>query len=195
MATGFLRMAPDATWANITGFVPDRLEVIADEIDVLGSAVMGLTLKCARCHSHKFDPIPQRDYYRLLAVFKGAYDEYDWLKPDIRPGDRPRSARTCSAAGMLPYVTTAERKALGGAQTRQRPKGKPAGAARSRRCGTAASRRRPTSTAAATRCSPGRLVGPGVPSVLTDGKTPFEVQAALARREDRPAGGWRSPAG
>ncbi|HEV3025061.1 MAG TPA: DUF1549 domain-containing protein, partial [Pirellulales bacterium] len=43
VATGFLRMAPDATWANITGFVPDRLEVIGDELDVLGSSLMGLT--------------------------------------------------------------------------------------------------------------------------------------------------------
>ena len=51
VATGFLRMAPDPTWANITGFVPDRLEVIADEIDVLGSAVMGLT--------HEMRPLPQ----------------------------------------------------------------------------------------------------------------------------------------
>ena len=91
VATGFLRMAPDATWANITGYVPDRIEVMADEIDVLGSAVLGLTLKCARCHSHKFDPIPQRDYYRLVDVFKGAYDEYDWLKPDVRPGLGPVS--------------------------------------------------------------------------------------------------------
>src|SRR5258708_30281225 len=82
-------MAPDGTWANITGYVPDRLEVIADEIDVLGSAVMGLTMKCARCHSHKFDPIPHRDYYRLVAVVKGALDEYDWLKPEIKPGRRP----------------------------------------------------------------------------------------------------------
>src|SRR5437870_6622786 len=39
-----------------------RSEVIADELDVLGSGVMGLTIKCARCHSHKYDPIPQRDY-------------------------------------------------------------------------------------------------------------------------------------
>ncbi|HEY4310038.1 MAG TPA: PSD1 and planctomycete cytochrome C domain-containing protein [Pirellulales bacterium] len=83
VATGFLRMAPDPTWANLTGFVPDRLEVIADAIDVLGSGVMGLTFKCARCHSHKFDPIPQRDYYRLTAIFKGAYDEHDWLKPQL----------------------------------------------------------------------------------------------------------------
>jgi hypothetical protein len=83
VATGFLRMAPDGTFANITNFVPDRLEVIADEIQVLGSAVMGLTLNCARCHNHKFDPIPQRDYYRLLDVFKGAFDEHDWLKPNV----------------------------------------------------------------------------------------------------------------
>jgi cytochrome c553/mono/diheme cytochrome c family protein len=83
VATAFLRMAPDPTWANLTGFVPDRLEVIADAIDVLGSGVMGLTFKCARCHSHKFDPIPQRDYYRLAAMLKGAYDEHDWLKPQL----------------------------------------------------------------------------------------------------------------
>ena len=50
VATGFLRMTPDATWANITGFIPDRVEVMADQIDVLGSAVLGLTMKCARCH-------------------------------------------------------------------------------------------------------------------------------------------------
>ena len=83
VATGFLRMAPDPTWANLTGFVPDRLEVMADALDVLGSGVMGLTFKCARCHTHKFDPIPQRDYYRLIAIFKGAYDEHDWLKPEL----------------------------------------------------------------------------------------------------------------
>lgn len=96
VATGFLRTAPDRTFANITNFVPDRLEVIADEMDILGSAVLGLTLKCARCHSHKFDPIPQQDYYRLTAIFKGAYDEHDWLK-----SQGPRT---------LPQVTTAERQ-------------------------------------------------------------------------------------
>ncbi len=110
VATGFLRMAPDGTWANITGTIPDRLEVIADEIDVLGSAVMGLTIKCARCHSHKFDPIPQRDYYRLVDIFKGAYDEYDWLKPDIRPGLGPVS-QDILPGRHLPYVTTRERRA------------------------------------------------------------------------------------
>lgn len=94
VATGFLRTAPDRTFAGITNFVPDRLEVIADEMQILGSAVLGLTVNCARCHTHKFDPIPQRDYYRLLATFKDAFDEHDWLKPR-----------------NLPYVSTAERTA------------------------------------------------------------------------------------
>ncbi|MCH2201816.1 MAG: PSD1 and planctomycete cytochrome C domain-containing protein [Fuerstiella sp.] len=82
VATGFLRMVPDPTWFNVTGFVPNRLDVVADAVDVLGSAVMGLTIKCARCHEHMFDPIPQEDYYSLTAIFKGAYDEHDWLKPN-----------------------------------------------------------------------------------------------------------------
>lgn len=110
VATGFLRMVPDATWANITGYVPDRLEVIADEMDVLGSAVMGLSLKCARCHSHKFDPIPQRDYYRMLAVFRPALDEYDWLKPDVKAGLGPVSVDSMPGR-LLPHVPSAERKA------------------------------------------------------------------------------------
>jgi hypothetical protein len=109
VATGFLRMAPDPTWANITGYVSDRVEVIADEIDVLGSAVLGLTMKCARCHSHKYDPIPQRDYYRLLAVFKGAFDENDWLKPHVQPGIAPLS-QDVAGPRTLPYVTTVERR-------------------------------------------------------------------------------------
>ena len=81
VATGFLRMAPDGTSANPVNRVSDRMEVISDEIDVLFRSVFGLTMNCARCHSHKYDPIPQRDYYRVMAIFKGAYDEYDWMTP------------------------------------------------------------------------------------------------------------------
>ncbi|MCH8830614.1 MAG: DUF1549 domain-containing protein, partial [Planctomycetes bacterium] len=80
VATGFLRMAPDGTGSDIVNTVVERMEVVSDELDILGSVVMGLTIKCAQCHSHKYDPIPQRDYYRLVAVFKGAYDVHDWLK-------------------------------------------------------------------------------------------------------------------
>lgn len=97
VATGFLRTTPDRTFANITNFVPDRLEVIADEMQVFSSAVLGLTLQCARCHDHKFDPLSQRDYYSLTAIFKDAYDEHDWLK-----SQGPRT---------LPHITSAERTA------------------------------------------------------------------------------------
>lgn len=81
VATGFLRMAPDGTAANPVNRFPDRIEVISDEVDVLARGVMGLTMKCAQCHSHKYDPLPQRDYYRFAAIFKGAYDEYNWMVP------------------------------------------------------------------------------------------------------------------
>ena len=78
VATGFLRMGPDSTGFELS-FVEDRFDVIADEIEIFGSGILGMTLQCARCHNHKFDPIPQRDYYRLVDVFKGALDEFDWL--------------------------------------------------------------------------------------------------------------------
>jgi hypothetical protein len=184
VATGFLRMAPDGTWANITGYLDDRVEVIADEIDVLGSAVLGLTLKCARCHGHKFDPIPQRDYYRLVAVFKGALDEYDWLKPDVRPGLGPVSQDVLGGR-HLPHVTTAERRRWEEQNQRLR---RDVAAGRVRpadarplpepRVQALWDRGEPSPTYVYRRGdphSPGRLVGPGVPSVLTDGRTPFTV--------------------
>ncbi len=196
VATGFLRMAPDPTWFNLTNFLPDRLEVIADEIDVLGSAVMGLTLKCARCHSHKFDPIPQRDYYRLLDVFKGAFDEHDWMKPNWLAG-LSQGARTDRD---LPYVTTAERrqweahnaklqKEIDALKAAQAKKSSPDTEARIKalqaqlqsepKIRALWDRGEPSPTYLLQRgdyLRPGRLVGPGVPSVLTDGKTPFEVK-------------------
>ncbi len=83
-ATGFLRLTPDGTYGSATGSLEERMTVISDEIHVLSSSVMGLTIGCARCHDHKYDPIPQRDYYRLGAVFQTALDPYDWLNPTER---------------------------------------------------------------------------------------------------------------
>jgi len=100
IATGFLRMGPDSTSEREVNFVDDRLDVIGDEMDILGSGVLGLTVKCAKCHSHKYDPIPQRDYYRLLDIFKGAYDEHDWLMPQ-----HAGNGNKVMAARFLPYVT------------------------------------------------------------------------------------------
>ena len=190
VATGFLRMTPDGSWANITGYVPDRIDVMADEIDVLGSAVMGLTLKCARCHTHKFDPIPHRDYYRLVDIFKGAYDEYAWLKPDIHPGIGPVSQDVIGGR-LLPFVTTPERQAwerheakidadIAAAKAKSEPEDRIRGLEAQRqsqpRVQALWDRGDPSPTYIYRRgdaLSPGGLVGPGVPSVLTDGRTPF----------------------
>lgn len=79
IATGFLRMGIDQTGSRTMNFVPERLGVIDDAIVVLSEGVMGLTLGCAKCHSHKYDPIPHRDYYRFKAILQGAFDEHDWL--------------------------------------------------------------------------------------------------------------------
>ena len=51
-----------------------RQEAIADRVGTYGTAILGLTIECARCHDHKYDPIPQRDFYTLGSFF-GAIDE------------------------------------------------------------------------------------------------------------------------
>lgn len=71
------------------GSIPEefRQEAIADRVGTFGTAFLGLTLDCARCHDHKYDPVPMRDYYALAAMF-GALDE-NGLKPFSLPGDAP----------------------------------------------------------------------------------------------------------
>jgi hypothetical protein len=86
-ATGFLRTVPDPTDSNERGLIAERMNVLADEVEVLTSSVMGITVGCARCHNHKYDPIPQRDYYRLSAILQGAYDPYEWKGPKKRELD------------------------------------------------------------------------------------------------------------
>ena len=83
-ATGFLRTAEDPTWEIGFAFLGERMNLIADEVQILGSGVLGLTMGCARCHDHKYDPITQRDYYALGAILQTAYDPYDWLQPKDR---------------------------------------------------------------------------------------------------------------
>ena len=81
IATGFLRTCIDPTTSPETNFLSDRYQVLADTVEIVSSSVMGITLRCARCHSHRYDPIPQRDYYRFTAIFAAAYSPGDWVKP------------------------------------------------------------------------------------------------------------------
>ena len=59
------------------GIIPEeyRVEYVADRAETTATVWMGLTMGCARCHDHKYDPFPQRDFYRLFAYFNQIPDE------------------------------------------------------------------------------------------------------------------------
>jgi hypothetical protein len=83
IATGFLRCAPDSSRpdfstiknADAQYFYP----TLNDTLQIVSSATLGLTVQCARCHSHKYDPIPQTEFYRLQAIFMPALRPKQWI--------------------------------------------------------------------------------------------------------------------
>ncbi|WP_146369243.1 DUF1553 domain-containing protein [Symmachiella macrocystis] len=83
-ATGYLRNVLDATDEDISNLPFDRYEALFMLMERVSSSTLGMTLACARCHDHKFDPIPQADYYRFLSLFTSAYNPTDWLPPKKR---------------------------------------------------------------------------------------------------------------
>jgi hypothetical protein len=81
IATGLLRCSVDHTTENELNRPFERYQVLHDTIENLTSNLLGLTVACARCHDHKFDPIPQVDYYRLMAVLKPSFNPEAWIQP------------------------------------------------------------------------------------------------------------------
>ena len=73
LATGFLVAGPHdiVKSPDINLTLMQRQDELADIINVTGTTFLGLTLGCARCHNHKFDPVSQRDYYSMQATFAG----------------------------------------------------------------------------------------------------------------------------
>ncbi|MDQ2948549.1 MAG: PSD1 and planctomycete cytochrome C domain-containing protein, partial [Acidobacteriota bacterium] len=103
VATGFLRMGP---WEQTAMSVAaeTRQAWLDDVTHSTATTFLGLTMECARCHDHKFDPLPTKDYYRLQAVFAAtefADRTAPFLpgeqRPDFRPG-RERVARLLAMA-------------------------------------------------------------------------------------------------
>jgi mono/diheme cytochrome c family protein len=68
-ATGFLAAGVHSTQITKNEVEKHRYDEMDDKLATLGTAMLGLTIGCARCHDHKYDPIPQRDYYRMLSTF------------------------------------------------------------------------------------------------------------------------------
>ena len=86
-ATHYLRNAPDGTdntEGNETTRTIERYAVLEAQLQTTMSAMFGMTVDCARCHDHKFDPIPQRDYYALQSIFYPAFNVKEWVQPKDR---------------------------------------------------------------------------------------------------------------
>ncbi|MFO0807694.1 MAG: PSD1 and planctomycete cytochrome C domain-containing protein [Gemmataceae bacterium] len=104
-ATGFLRTAPDGTASG--GKPGDAEQAMTDAIKVLTTALLGTSIACAQCHDHRYDPIPQADYYQLRAVFEPAFDPGQWRRPGQRlvslytDADRAKAAAVDAAAATM----------------------------------------------------------------------------------------------
>ena len=107
VATGFLRMAADGTAQPAVVQDLARNQVIGDTLKIVSSSLLGLSVGCAQCHDHRYDPIPQADYYRLRALFEPAYDWKSWRAPAQRlvslytDDDRAKAAQIEVEAGKL----------------------------------------------------------------------------------------------
>jgi mono/diheme cytochrome c family protein len=86
-ATHFLRNSQDGTGesdGNPDEQRADKFSVLEGTVQILGSSLFGLTVQCARCHDHKFEPFKQRDYYQLQAILYPAFNVEHWVKPNDR---------------------------------------------------------------------------------------------------------------
>ncbi|MFO0875851.1 MAG: PSD1 and planctomycete cytochrome C domain-containing protein [Gemmataceae bacterium] len=118
-ATGFLRMAPD-TSPGMRGEAQTMTanQMVADAVKTFSSAVLGLSVGCAQCHDHRYDPIPQADYFRLRAIFEPALDINHWREPSQRlvslytDADRARAAAVEAEAQKMRVVLEARRTKL-----------------------------------------------------------------------------------
>ena len=95
IATGFLRLAPEES--NGADYTQIRQDILNDVTDVTSQAFLGLTMGCARCHNHKFDPIRQEEYFQFQAFFSGI------IYPDAIP---------LSSISLTPSQKSIEEKAL-----------------------------------------------------------------------------------
>jgi hypothetical protein len=113
-ATGFPRAAPDGTTTGAT----DAEQVVTDVLKVVSSSLLGSSVGCAQCHDHRYDPIPQRDYYELRAIFEPALDPGKWRKPAARlvslytDADRAKAAASAEADKMQTEFNEKQRAAV-----------------------------------------------------------------------------------
>ena len=105
-ATGFLSAGVHCTQITANQVEKERYDELDDLASTIGTAMLGLTIGCARCHDHKYDPIPQKDYYRLISTFTTT------VRTEVDLDLDPEGYRTAKAAfdkAHAPYVAALER--------------------------------------------------------------------------------------
>src|SRR3989442_5902018 len=112
----FHRLGPVRRNAGNPEIALSRNEVLTERTDVIGSAFLGLTVGCARCHNHKFDPISQKDYYRLQAYLAGTQENDILLVPPEQKKDWEE--KTKAYHGELRKLRQAADQAEGEARTK-----------------------------------------------------------------------------
>ena len=118
IATGFLRMAADPTASGQGDPDTSRNQVVADTVKIVSSSLLGLTVGCAQCHDHRYDPISQADYFRLRAIFEPALNWKGWVIPRERivslytDADRAKAAEVEAEAAKLQAVYNAKSEKL-----------------------------------------------------------------------------------
>jgi len=89
IATGFLRTPPDITDTQTIYQVDKWFDAQQTTVETSMKAILGLTIGCARCHDHRFDPVLQEDYYKLTAVYQAAFDPENWIPAALGFGHWP----------------------------------------------------------------------------------------------------------
>jgi hypothetical protein len=201
VATHFLRNSQDGTGesdGNPDEVRADKYAVLEGTAQVIVSSLLGLTIQCARCHDHKFEPVTQEDYYRLQAILYPAFNVEHWVKPNERvvvAGPRDELLRWEAGAKAIDAELAALRRSfVTGSEKERKAKEeslKPVIEA-------IESRRRPNPGRIAwvgdvpgapaeipilvrgSYSTPGRKVGPGVPAFLADPDNRYEPDAASA---------------
>ena len=110
-ATGFWRNAEDRS--ESAKELEYKWSFLHNTMQTFGTGVLGLTLRCARCHDHKHEPIPQRDYYRLLSLITPAFNVKNWKDPKQRaiPSVSPSEKKAIEAANAKINKQVADQEA------------------------------------------------------------------------------------
>jgi len=112
VATGFLAIGQRVLIERDR--VQFEMDLVDEQIDTVTQAFLGLTAACARCHDHKYDPIPQADYYALAGIFRSTETCYGTIRQfqARRPADLLDLPRDGNPPAAIPRLTPAERADL-----------------------------------------------------------------------------------